>query len=343
MSRVFVCGLGAVSPAGWDVVALRESLRQGQPLPTQNLSRPGWLKPLEVRRVPQPVQRPAFMRHPRLRRVSPLVHYAASAVIEAMKTQDRATASQRTGLVVCLQSGCVQHSCRFFSELLEDPASASPIVFPETVYASPASHIAALIGNASTVTTLVGDPACFLQGLAVGANWLLEGRVDACVVVGAEEQHWLLADALWHFEHSAVLSSGAGAVLLSLDRTMAIGGELEQITDAHTFTRSRRRGRAARDMRAQLPPALPGELLCLSSGGSPKVDAPELAAWEDWRGPRMSPKRILGEGLMAAAAWQCVAACDTIANGNFPAVQLSVVGCNQQAVGARIVRADAAG
>jgi len=343
MSKVFVCGLGAVSPAGWDVEALRRSLQQGQPLPTHSLSRPGWRRPLEVRTVPEPVQRPAFMRHSRFRRVSPLVHYAASAVLEAMKTDDRAVAAGRRGLVVCLQSGCVRHSFRFFSELLADPSSASPIVFPETVHASPASHVAALMGNAPTVTTLVGDPACYLQGLALGAHWLLEDRVDSCLVVGAEEQHWLLADALWHFEHAAVLSCGAGAVMLSRDRAMAIGGELERITDAHTFSGGRRRLQAARDMRAQLPPCLPGELLCLGSGGSPKVDAPELSAWEHWTGPRLYPKQILGEGLMAAAAWQCVAACDAIAQGDSPAVQLSIVGCNQQAIGARIVRANAAG
>ena len=68
-------------------------------------------------------------------------------------------------------------------------------------------------------------------------------------------------------------------------------------------------------MREQLPPGSPGELLCDGIGDSPRADAPELAAWRDWAGARLSPKRILGEGLMAAAAWQCVAACDAVASG----------------------------
>jgi hypothetical protein len=42
--------------------------------------------------------------------------------------------------------------------------------------------------------------------------------------------------------------------------------------------------------------------------------------------PRLSPKRVLGEGLMAAAAWQCVAACDWIAGGKFIAANVSLVG-----------------
>jgi len=48
----------------------------------------------------------------------------------------------------------------------------------------------------------------------------------------------------------------------------------------------------------------------------------------------------LGEGMMAAAAWQCVAACDALAEKKFTAANVSLVGSNQQAIGARFVRAD---
>jgi hypothetical protein len=54
MNRVFVCGLGSVSPAGWTVEALRDALAKNEPLPTQSLSRPGWQKPLPMRPVPNP-------------------------------------------------------------------------------------------------------------------------------------------------------------------------------------------------------------------------------------------------------------------------------------------------
>jgi len=70
------------------------------------------------------------------------------------------------------------------------------------------------------------------------------------------------------------------------------------------------------------------------------VDEAERAAWSDWAGPRISPKRILGEGMMAAAAWQCVAAGDALASGRFVAANVSLVGANQQALGARFVRDD---
>ena len=336
MSRVFICGLGAVSPAGWGVPALSEALKKGEPLPVQTLERPGWEKRLPVRPVPNPAARPAFLAHPR-----PITHYAAGAALEALSgCRMNPGSDRRLGLVVCLQSGCVLYSCRFFEEVLMDPATASPLLFPETVFAAPASHVAALLGNAPLVHTLVGDPASFLQGVSLGVDWLEQDRVDACLVIGPEETNWVLADALWHFEHGAVLSGGAGAVCLSRDPALSLGVELSAITDAQTYHTLGGRGRAAQAMRQQLPPGSPDQLLCDSLGGSPRTDAPELAAWRDWTGARLSLKRILGEGLMAAAAWQCVAACAAVADGRFAAALVSLVGSNQQALGARFVRPD---
>jgi hypothetical protein len=340
MSRIFVRGLGAVSPAGWDVASLRAALERGEPLAVQPLARPGWEKPLKSRSVPNPAQRPAFLAHPRLRRTSPITHYAASAALEALAGFRRNNPGEcPLGLVVCLQSGCVQFSYRFFDEALKDPATASPLLFPETVFAAPTSHVAALVENMPLVYTLMGDAACFLQGLALGAEWVAEGRVGGCLVIGAEESNWLLADALWHLEHAAVISGGAGALCLSAASGDSLGVELSLITDPHTYTAHRSRLQAARTMRQQFPPAAAGELLCDGQDDSPRTDAPEAAAWRDWTGPRLSPKRILGEGLMASPAWQCVAACDAVAGGRFTAANVSVVGANQQALGARFVRA----
>ncbi len=148
MSRIFVCGLGAVSPAGWNVAALRTALDQGEPLPVQPLERPGGDKSLRARLVPAPATRLGFLAHPRLRRTSPITHYAAAAALDAVAgLRALRTEKIRLGLVVCQQAGCVNYSCRFFDEVLKDPATASPLLFPETVYAAPASHVAALLEN----------------------------------------------------------------------------------------------------------------------------------------------------------------------------------------------------
>jgi hypothetical protein len=341
LSKVLVAGLGAVSPAGWGVAALCEALKNGQPLPTQAVERPGWEKPLRARLVPNPAGRQEFLAHPRLRRASPITHYAAAAALEAVAGL-RATEQAKSGLglIVCLQSGCVKYCRRFYEETLKDPAMASPLLFPETVYAGPASHVAALLGNVPLTNTLVGDPACFLQGVALGAQWLAENRVAACIIIGAEETDWILADALWHLERTAVGSGGDGALCLSTAPETSLGVELSLITDAFTYTASRTRKQAAQAMRQQLPACSLAEVLCTGLGDSPRTDAPEAAAWRDWAGPQLSPKRILGEGLMATSAWQCVAACDFVARRQYRAANVSVVGSNQMAVGARFERAE---
>jgi 3-oxoacyl-(acyl-carrier-protein) synthase len=333
MSRIFVSGYGAVSPAGWSAVDLQRILAAGKSLPIHLLERPGWEKRLRSRPVPAPAARPAFLAHPRLRRSSPITHYAAGAMLESL-ARLKPDSSRRVGLVVCLQSGCVQYTHRFFAEALADPATASPLLFPETVFAAPASHLAALLENTPLVSTLIGDPATFAQGLALGAGWLRQNRVDLAVVVGAEEINWLRADALWHLDHAAIISAGAGAVALCRDAALSAGVELSTVTKPRSYSARLTRRQAARAMREELRP-LNGELLCDGLGDSPRADAPEIAAWQDWIGPRVSPKTILGEGLMAAAAWQCVAACASVAEKRFSSAIASLVGCNQQAIGVR--------
>lgn len=339
MSRIFVTGLGAVSPAGWGVTALRDSLQQGQALPVQPLERPGWEKPLRTRLVPTPAARPEFLAHPRLRRSSPITHYAAAAAVEAVSGPGAPAKSDRIGVIVCMQAGCVRYSCRFLDETIKDPATASPLLFPETVYAAPASHVAALLGNVTLACSIVGDPGSFLQGICLGVQWLEENSVDACLIIGAEETNWILADALRHLDRKAILTSGAGALCLRRKSAGPGSVELAAITDAHTYSVRSSRPQAAQAMRGQLNAGNREELLCDGLADNTRMDAPELEAWNDWPGERLSPKRILGDGLMASAAWQCVAACDGLAGGRFAAANVSVVGSNQQAIGARFVRA----
>jgi hypothetical protein len=339
MTRIGVAGWGAVSPAGWGVPALRVALDRGEPLPAQPMPRPTGL-PFEVRNVPPPATRPAFLAHPRLRRSSIIGHAAAAATLEAL---DRAGLTSpggetRLGLVVCRLAGCTQYTERCYREVLSDPATASPLIFPGTVFNAPASHLAVLLGGVAAGSTLLGDPASFLTGVAMATDWLSARRVDACIVLGAEEPHWLLADALRHFDPQAVLSGGAGALCLTRLEESHAAVELECITDAFLYGLQFARSSAAIAVRQALPASVVDEVLCDGLCGGWRPDKPERAAWEDWPGPRVSPKQTLGEGLMAAAAWQCVVACDRVAAGRNPAARVCLVGINEQAVGARFLR-----
>lgn len=340
MNRVFVAGIGAVSPAGWNVAALRDALDRGEPLPAQELARPGWDKPLCARGVPNPPVRPDFLAHPRLRRTSPITHYAAAAALQAAASlpANAGAKNSRLGLIACSQSGCVQYSCRFYDETMKDPATASPLIFPETVYAAPASHVAVLLENVVLAYSLVGDPGAFLQGVALGAQWLAENRVDACLVIGAEETNWIIADAIRYLEPPQLPAAGAGALCLCRDQQLTSGVELAAITDAHTYSARRDRAQAALAMRRQLGGNAATELLVDGLGDCSRADAPECAAWKDWSGARISPKKVLGEAMMAAAALQCVAACDAVAHKRFAAANVSIVGSYEQAIGARFTQ-----
>lgn len=334
MSRIFVHGAGAVSPAGWGVPALRVALQKNEPIPTVPLARPGWAKPLQVRPVPPPTERPAFLTHPRLRRSSAITQHAVGAAMEALGA-DAARVQNgelKLGIVVCLMSGCVTYSRRFYEEVFQDPSVASPLLFPETVFNAPGSHLAAYLNSNAMSYTLAGDDSSFLEGLAVGAGWLLNDQVDGCLVVGAEEGDWLVADAIHLFDRRGVQGAGAGAIYLRRNEPVGPAVELARITDAFASNSSR-------DMRAQLPLCNADEILCYGTQGMHRRDADEKSAWQDWTGARLAPKQILGEAFTASAAWQCVAACDAVGQGGFTAANVSVVGANQQAIGARFTRA----
>lgn len=337
MKNIFVHGIGAVSPAGWGVELLSQALRENRSIPAKPLARPGWEKPLYVRQVPSPPTRPAFLAHARLRRTSPITQFGVAAGMEALGESASlfANGPLRLGIVQCAMSGCINYSRRFYDETLRDPATASPLVFPETVFNAPASHIAALLGTTAINYTLIGDPGTFLQGLALASNWLLNDHVDGCLVIGAEEIDWLTADAFRRFQRNMILSDGAGAVFLRTEPAGTNSIQLLKITDSHPFLQKQNRRCAAQKMRLQLSGSCQNALLCDSTQSMPRLDSAELDAWKNWTGARLSPKAVLGEGLMAGAACQCVAAINALQQKQFSSATVSLLGCNQQAIGAQ--------
>ncbi len=335
---LFVHGTGAVSPAGWGVPALDQALTRGTPLAPTPISHPAHPTPHPARRVPPPVPRPAFLAHPRLRRSSPIAHYVAAAALEALESNPPPAAPGRLGILVCTMCGCVRYSTRFYAETLADPATASPLIFPETVFNAPLSHLAAFLVNGATHYTLLGDDGVFLLGLATAAHWLSQDRVDGCLVIGAEELDWTVTGAFRLFSRRVVPAEGAAAIYLRREPPPAGMPSLTSVTSPHLFTHGQPPVKAALSMRAELPDPTPNTLLVDGTQGAPRFDAAETATWQDWTGPRLSPKAILGNALSAAAGWQCVAAVRHLQRTAGTAALVSVVGCNQQAIGATFER-----
>jgi hypothetical protein len=337
MSGIYVRGLGAVSPAGWGVLPLREALRQSARPSQREVQCPGRAA-FKAQGVPALPARPAFAAHPRLRRASPIGQYTVGAALEALGGEG--TRQGSLGIVYCAMSGCVNFSRRFYDETLKNPATASPVIFPETVFNAPASHLAAVLGTTAINYTMVGDSGTFLQGLGLAADWLLTGRVDGCLVIGAEELDWLVAQAFCLFDRGGTVSEGAAALYLRRDDGSGLSVQLEAISQTHLFFNQRQRAEAARSARAELGHSDQPCLLCDGLQGIHRLDRDEESAWRDWSGARLSPKRICGEAFVAAAAWQCVAAVDALKSGAYRSATVSVVGCNQQAIAARFNRAE---
>ena len=241
----------------------------------------------------------------------------------------------RLGIIVCLLAGCVTYSRRFFEEALADPKTASPVLFPETVFNAPASHMGAFLGSSEMSYTLMGDESCFLQALPLAAGWLLNDRVDGCLVIGAEELDWISTDATRLFGRQIINAAGAGALYLREDRSEQALAELSAVTESFSCAGGQTRSEAARSVRRHLPTENSPELLCLSTHGLERSDAGEELAWRDWAGPRLAPKAVLGEAFTAAAAWQCVLGCESIRRKVVSAANVSVLGASQQAIGAR--------
>ena len=115
LSRIFVSGMGAVSPAGWNVAALRLALEQGTPLPIQplrgragrNRSGRDWFPASSPSGFPRSSARATRQSHHTLRRVCRPGSRGPLAGGSGRRPP--------MGVIVCLQSGCIQYSCRFLT------------------------------------------------------------------------------------------------------------------------------------------------------------------------------------------------------------------------------------
>ena len=323
--RIRIAGAGAVSPAGWGVRHLLDACASATQCETHNLERDGVETP--VMRVP-PAEAGVVPRLPRLRRVSPITKFAAAAVIEALGGRKDTT---DIGVVFCLSNGCVNYSNRFFSEVLGNPATASPILFPETVFNAPSSHLSAMLGSRAPNDTLIADGAGFFCGMDLAVDWLLRGEVGGVLVVCAEEVDWLSAEGLRLYDQGLLPSEGAAA--LFLEAGDGPGVDLLRLPDPVPYSLSARRHSTAA-LRDALAVGNDGAALLVDGRtGIPSIDAAETSAWCDWAGPRWSPRLQIGESMGASAGLQCAAAVAAVAAGHFPMAVVSATGANQQAGG----------
>jgi 3-oxoacyl-[acyl-carrier-protein] synthase II len=301
-------GVGAVSSAGWSAAAMHQAVLAGTPLPSAPVIRPGDVRtwPCESRFAPaSPPEKIA--RHPRLRRSSSITRYSVAAALEALADagHDPAAPPSGLGILFVMMNGCVNYTGRFFHEVLQNPAQASPLIFPETVFNAPASHVASFLGVDGAVSTLLGSPNSIMEALDTAAFWISSGLVGECLLIAAEECDWLSAEGLTYYHPKLTASEGAGALLLSASGN---GPRFSEVVGPLGYLSWQERCDLLPDLAAQTLAQFHGPATLINDRtGIPKLDHAEIAAWSgrSWD-TVLSPKYVLGESMGASSALQLV-------------------------------------
>lgn len=291
----------------------------------------------DVRAVDTLALRGAMPKHPRLRRASGVSKFAITAAAEALGEERIAKIQNhemRLGIVVSFINGCVNYSNRFYSEALNDPAFASPIVFPETVFNAPASHIAAYLGSDGPAYTLLGDSSTWFSAIDVARDWLDTDQVDGCLVLCAEELDWLSCEGLSYYSRQLKGTEGAAAIYLENSPSDT---RLECLLGPAPYTSSAEKKDALNAI-WQIDKEDGKDLLVDGLTGIPRLDRSEAETSASWSGDRISPQTTLGSGMGANCGFQTIIALEALKHHDGASVVFAGGG-NQQAFAARFSQA----
>jgi len=327
-----IAGMGWITPLGNGVDAVWDRLLAGQEARAEDITERFDDQLYSVFRVPASALA-SLPPQQRLRRASLISRFAAAAGLEALEAaglKPVSPAAERIALVFAVSNGGVIYTKRFYRDIVEAGAqSASPLLFPETVFNAPASHLAAILGITGATYTLVGDGAVGLLAIKMAEDIMLNEAFDYCLVVGAEEIDWILCDAYrrWRLlrlsapiepfrqiARGMILSEGAGAVLLGrsgpviIERTHG-GGHYGKRTEAETILTE-----ILRDLN-QIEITF-----VISSANGTFVDKAECNALRHVIPEALvyTPKPAFGESVGAAALWQVIVGTKALHSGKLP-------------------------
>jgi len=338
-----IAGMGWVTPLGNGVDAVWKQLLGGDEASATPISEQFGDRSYGAFRVPESAL--IGLAHPRLRRASLISRFAAAAGLEALQAAGVKVDSQNAGriaLIFAISNGGVIYTKRFYRDVVERGAqSASPLLFPETVFNAPASHLAAILGVTGTTYTVVGDGAVGLLAIKMAEDVMADESLDYCLVVGTEEIDWLLCDAYrrWRLLRAAppiepfskerrgmILSEGAGAILLArLSRRSAAEAEGGTVTieRAHPGGCYEKRTAAQKILMRMLRDLSETEAdFVISSANGTFIDQAEQGALEHVipNATTYTAKPALGESVGASGLWQVIMGAQALRYGELPPV-----------------------
>lgn len=338
-----IAGMGWVTPLGNGVDPVWKRLLRGDEASATPISEQFGDRSYSAFRVPESAL--TSLVHPRLRRASVISRFAATAGLEALQAAGVKVDSQNAGriaLIFAISNGGVIYTRRFYRDVVETGAqSASPLLFPETVFNAPASHLAAILGVTGTTYTVVGDGAVGLLAIKMAEDVMTDKSLDYCLVVGTEEVDWLLCDAYrrWRLLRSAppiepfgkqkrgmILSEGAGAIVLARlpRRSASEAGEgpitIERVHPGGCYGK---RGEAEEILKGILRDLSQVEIdFVISSANGTFIDQAEQGALEQVIPDAITyaAKPALGESVGASGLWQVILGAQALRYGELPPV-----------------------
>ena len=179
------------------------------------------------------------------------------------------------------------------------------------------------------------------------AEQLIEiGAADRCVVVGCEELDWILCEGYrdWRLaatparpDRGAILAEGAGALVIAREGRC----ELRAIHDGVPFFHQAEAGAALERAVADVAASAPCDLVVSCGNGTfiERIES-EVLARHCADAPLYYPKRSLGEAPGASALLQVIAAAQALERTGAHSALVPVLGFNQQASAAVLVRSN---
>ena len=328
-----IAGMGWVTPLGRGVDSVWERLLHGHEASATTISEEFGDRSYSVFRVPESAL--TGFAHPRLRRASALSRFAAAAALDALHAAGLKIDSQnaeKIALIFAISNGGVIYTKRFYRDIVNEGAqSASPLLFPETVFNAPASHLSAILGITGATYTLLGDGAVGVAAIKMAEDLMANEAIDHCLIVGTEELDWLLCDAYrrWRLlravppiepfskqKRGMILSEGAGAILLAREGGFAI-------ESAHPGGYFTKRAEAVEILKRILRDLSLREIdLVVSSANGTFVDEAECRALKAVIPNALvyTGKPALGESVGAAGLWQVILATQALRSAELPPV-----------------------
>ena len=349
-----IAGAGCVTPLGKNAAESALAIRAGGRATLTEVKNPENGRIITAALVP-----PQFTAHlgrePRLRRASAISLLAAAAGNEAIGPALAAKPGMkpRLAIVFGVSSGGVQYTRRFYEQIVKQGANAaSPLLFPETVYNAPASHLASMLGVDGATYTIVGDGTVGMQALEFGAQLIAAGDADDVLVVAAEEFDWILFEAhrAWRLVPSwdggsadewlrrgAPLAEGAAAVLLSRDPGAATVGFADGRTHFSKAEAPAMLDEAVADLVCGTPP---DRIVSGANGTWAEAGMESVLArrFPECRPASLKPGHATGECLGAGALLLVVLALEELQRTGLRSALVASLGWNQQAAAAMIER-----